>query len=64
MANEWRVSFHDFPVKPESVYFVSCPKRGLEMQAVVLHMHRVGRHPYTQTCVKYPPPGGVHALQW
>ena len=30
-----------FPaVKPESVYFVSCPKQGLEMEAVVLH--RVG----------------------
>ena len=27
----------DFPVKPESVYFVSCPKQGLEMEAVVLH---------------------------
>ena len=30
----------DFPVKPESVYFVSCPKQGLEMEPVVLH--RVG----------------------
>ena len=27
-------------MKPESVYFVSCPKQGLEMEAVVLH--RVG----------------------
>ena len=35
-----RVSFPDFPVKPESVYIVSCPKQGLEMEAVVLH--RVG----------------------
>ena len=32
--------FSDFPVKPESVNFVSCPKQGLEMEAVVLH--RVG----------------------
>ena len=32
--------FPDFPVRPESVYFVSCPKQGLEMEAVVLH--RVG----------------------
>ena len=38
--DEQRVSFPDFPVEPESVYFVSCPKQGLEMQAVVLH--RVG----------------------
>ena len=35
-----RVSFPYFPVKPESVYFVSCPKQGPEMEAVVLH--RVG----------------------
>ena len=35
--DERRVSF---PVKPESVYFVSCPKQGLEIEAVVLH--RVG----------------------
>ena len=43
------------------MYFVSCPKQGLEMEAVVLH--RVvfleyfcpkRRHPYTQTWVKYP----------
>ena len=27
-------------MKPESMYFVSCPKQGLEMEAVVLH--RVG----------------------
>ena len=40
-ANDERsVSFPDFPVKPESVYFVSCPKQGLEMEAAVLH--RVG----------------------
>ena len=32
-----RVSIPDFPVKPERVYFVSCPKQGLEMEAVVLH---------------------------
>ena len=38
--DERRVSFSDFSVKPESVYFVSCPKQGLEMEAVVLH--RVG----------------------
>ena len=38
--DERRVSFPDFPVEPESVYFVSCPKQGLEMEAVVLH--RVG----------------------
>ena len=24
------------PVKPESVHFVSCPKQGLEMEAVLL----------------------------
>ena len=30
-------SFPDFPVKPERVYFVSCPKQGLETEAVVLH---------------------------
>ena len=34
------VSCPDFPVKPESLYFVSCPKQGLEMDAVVLQ--RVG----------------------
>ena len=34
------VSFPDPPVKPESVYFVSCTKQGLEMEAVVLR--RVG----------------------
>ena len=28
------------PVKPESVYFVSCPKQGPGMEAIVLH--RVG----------------------
>ena len=39
-AIEQCISFPDFPVKPESVYFVSCPKQGLEMEAVVLH--RVG----------------------
>ena len=39
-ANDERhVSFSDFPVKPESVYFVSCPKQGLEMEVV---LHRVG----------------------
>ena len=38
--DERRVSFPDFPVKPKSVYFVSCPKQGLEMEVVVLH--RVG----------------------
>ena len=32
--------FCDLPAKPESVYFVSCPKQDLEMEAVVLH--RVG----------------------
>ena len=37
---ERRISFPDFPMKPESVYFVSCPKQGLEMEAVVLY--RVG----------------------
>ena len=37
VVNERRVSFPDFPVKPASVYFVSCPKQGLEMEAVVLH---------------------------
>ena len=37
---EQRVSFPDFPVKPASMYFVSCPKQDLEMEAVVLH--RVG----------------------
>ena len=26
--NKWRVSFPDFPVEPESVYFVSCPTQG------------------------------------
>ena len=52
--------------------FVTCPKQGIEIEAVVLH--RVGflayfcpkqgqvsnpqRHPYTQTLVKYPPPPG------
>ena len=35
-----RVSFPDFPVKPERVYFVSCPKQSLEMEAVVLHRVR------------------------
>ena len=35
-----RVSFPGFPVKPDSMYFVSCPKQDLEMEAVVLH--RVG----------------------
>ena len=40
MNDERCVSFPDFPVKPENVYFVSCPKQGLEMEAVVLH--RVG----------------------
>ena len=40
MNNERRDSFPDFPVKLESVYFVSCPEQGLEMEAVVLH--RVG----------------------
>ena len=34
------VSFPDFPAKLESVFFVSCPKQGLEMEAVVLD--RVG----------------------
>ena len=34
--DERRISFPDFPVEPESVYFVSCPKQGPEMQAVVL----------------------------
>ena len=54
----------------ESMYFVSCPKQGLEMEAVFLH--RVGflkyfcpkqgqdfkssAAPYTQTWVKYLPP--------
>ena len=38
--DERRVSFPDFPVKPESVYFASCSKQGLEMDAVILH--RVG----------------------
>ena len=38
--DERRISFPDFPVKPENVYFVSCPKQGLEIEAVVLH--RVG----------------------
>ena len=38
--DERRVSFPDFPVKPKSEYFVSCPKPGLELEAVVLH--RVG----------------------
>ena len=37
---EQHISFPDFPVKPESVYFVSCHKQGLDMEAVVLH--RVG----------------------
>ena len=58
--------------KTSSVPFVTFPKQGREMQAVVLR--RVGflayscpkqgqdfkplaRHPYTQTWVKYPPPG-------
>ena len=40
MNNERRVSLPEFPVKPASVYFVSCPKQGLEMEAVV--PHRVG----------------------
>ena len=41
MANDGQcVSFPDFPGNPESVYFVACPKWGLEMEAVVLH--RVG----------------------
>ena len=44
-AIEWRTTsgaflLPDFPVKPASVYFVSCPKQGREMEAVVLH--RVG----------------------
>ena len=38
--DERRVSFPDFPVKPGRLYFVSCLKPGLEMEAVVLH--RVG----------------------
>ena len=38
--DERRVSFPDFPVKPESVNFVSFLKQGLEMKVVVLH--RVG----------------------
>ena len=37
--DERRVSFPDFPVKLESVYFVPCPKQGLEMEAV---LDRVG----------------------
>ena len=28
------------PVKPESVHFFSCPKQGLEVEAIALH--RVG----------------------
>ena len=40
MNDERRVSFPDFTAKPESVYSVSCPKQGLEMEAVVLR--RVG----------------------
>ena len=36
-AIEQHISFPDFPGKPESMYFVSCPKQGLEMEAVVLH---------------------------
>ena len=52
------------------VHFVTCPKQGLEMEAVVLHRVRClahfcpkqgedfkpSGHPYTQTWVKYPPP--------
>ena len=38
--HEQRIVFPDFPVKPESMYFVSCPKQGLEMEAVV--PYRVG----------------------
>ena len=40
MNDEQRISFPELSVKPESVYFVSCPKQGLEMEVVVLH--RVG----------------------
>ena len=29
--------FCGLPAKPESVYFVSCPRQGLKMEAVVLH---------------------------
>ena len=39
-SGERRDSFPDFPVKPESVYSVSCLKQSLKMEAVVLH--RVG----------------------
>ena len=35
--NEGHISFPDFPVELESMYFVSCPKQGFEMEAVVLH---------------------------
>ena len=43
VKDERRVSFPYFPVKPESVYFVSCPKQGLEMEVVVLHRVRFFR---------------------
>ena len=65
------------PVKPVSVHFVTCPKQGLEMEAVVLH--RVGFLAYF--CPKQdqdfkpsvaplypnmgqvpPPPGGAELL--
>ena len=80
MNNDQPVSFPDFLIKPVSMYFVSCPKQGLEMEAVVLH--RVGI--FEKCCPKQgqdfkpsaaplypnigqvppPPPPEVHTYMW
>ena len=37
LAEQMTVQMVSIHVKPESVHFVTCPKQGREMEAVVLH---------------------------
>jgi len=46
------------PVELDSVYFVTCPKQGLEMKAVVLGFQTLGGTPMTNhgSSTPLPPP--------